>query len=131
MRRSVNSEDVRPTSTLRLLDRIIQQQIEIRIAMKKRSTEIKGKDITRAQIASANDFLTAMGWKDTETIRGIKRADVALLIAWYGALRYQAAIDHVGTLINPGRLVESTPRSEKPQFEIMEIADVITRSLVE
>jgi len=96
--------------------------------------EIKGTDITPQQLASASQFLTALGWKEEEAVRAAKRSDVVLLIAWYGALRYQAAIHHIGSCEDPGPLRETTPRrehlKEMPEFEIvMDIADVTTRSL--
>jgi hypothetical protein len=72
--------------------------------------EVKGTDLTKEQLASASDFLTALGWTESEPIRQATRERVALLIAWYGALRYQAAAHQLGSYEAPGRLIATTQK---------------------
>lgn len=100
----------------------------------KTPTEIRRSNITKEQLVSAEDFLTAMGWKEAEPTRQVTRADIAFLIAWYGALRYQAGSNHIGSLEKPTRLIETTPKPsanrDQVEFEIIELTDLVLRPLV-
>ena|SRR5215831_5341743 len=95
---------------------------------------VKGTDITEAQLASASEFLTALGWSEGEALRNASRKNIALLLAWYGALRYQAAAHNLDSLQQPGSLIETTSLNSKPHqqsevtFELLEIEDLTVRS---
>jgi hypothetical protein len=98
---------------------------------------IKASDLTEDQLASASDFLTGNDWRENEDSRIISRSDVAKLIAWYGALRFLAGTDGIGTLEKPPRLLQSNGKPVTQSktdefvndFELIEIADVTVRSL--
>src|SRR5437867_4376811 len=95
---------------------------------------VRGTDINNDQVASARDFLTALDWPEAETTREITRERIAFLIAWYGALRYQAGALKLGSLETPGRLIEVPPITTKQntdelEFEILELEDVTVRAL--
>lgn len=85
---------------------------------------MNGYDCTPEQIESASAFLHARGLTaDIERLRVegrplfMTRADIVRLLAWYGALRYISARDHVGgTLEQPGAMVSLRDDAEtKPQ----------------
>lgn len=65
---------------------------------------MKGTDCTPEQIANASDFMARIGkWPASRPVGQIDREDVAVLLAWYGALRYQAGRDGTGgTFEHPG-----------------------------
>ena len=96
--------------------------------------EVKGTDITKHQIDSASSFLTALGWGKSETARPVKRETVALLIAWYGALRYKAGFLRIGSCEDPGPLTDTTTppllATSTPPCEEFEIIDLTVRSLL-
>lgn len=100
--------------------------------------EIRNTDLTQAQLESASEFLALLGWKDNEPSRKTKRVDIARIVAWYGALRFQSAFYRTTSLENPSRLIETTPslatgahiETEEVEFEIIEITDLQLRPLL-
>jgi len=100
---------------------------------------IKASDLTEDQLESARDFLTGNDWPQTEGIRTVTREEMAKLIAWYGALRFRAGADGIGTLEKPPRLLQSngqpvthpteTEADGTNAFELIDITEVTIRSL--
>ncbi len=98
---------------------------------------IKASDLTEDQLESARDFLTGNDWPEDEGSRTISRSEVAKLIAWYGALRFLAGADGVGSLEKPPKLLQSNGKpvtKSKPNhfsndFELIDITDLTVRSL--
>ena len=92
---------------------------------------IKASDLTEDQLASAGDFLTRNNWTENEESRTVPRSEIAKLIAWYGALRFLAGADGVGTLEKPPRLLQSNgrPATDAKQanfgsdFEVIDLTD--------
>lgn len=83
---------------------------------------IKSSDLTPEQLASAEDFLSRNNWTNTEPTRTIPLAEVVRLIAWYGALRFQAGANGIGTLEQPPRLIQ-TAQPPPPPVEITPPSD--------
>ena len=72
---------------------------------------MRGRDCTPEQLDRASDFLAKRGWQE-EAEKAIQlRADMVRLIAWYGALRYQAGEKGIATLKNPGVATEAKGKS--------------------
>ncbi len=105
---------------------------------------IKASDLTEDQLESARDFLTGNDWPENEDSRTISRAEVAKLIAWYGALRFLAGANGIGSLEKPPKLLQSNGKpvhsngnssteSKTAQtvndFEVIDITDRTFRSL--
>lgn len=67
---------------------------------------MKGTDCTAAQISSASEFLAMVShWPIGAARATMNRGEIVQAIAWYGALRFQAAKSGVGgTLERPGQL---------------------------
>ena len=65
---------------------------------------MKGSDCTPEQLERASEFLAARGWQEMAQKAIQTRADMVRLIAWYGAIRYRAGKDGIGTLEKPGAL---------------------------
>lgn len=88
---------------------------------KKNPTEVKGSDLTAEQIEAASDFLSGANWKPDQPTRQTSRADIAKLLAWYGAVRYKAGLNRIGTVDKPGRTVCELPAPEflEREFEIV------------
>jgi hypothetical protein len=78
---------------------------------KNNSIEVRGTDLSPNQLSHAGDFLALVGWNGNEPARTTRRVDIARLLAWYGALRYQAGQNASGSLENPWRLINKTPHS--------------------
>jgi hypothetical protein len=102
----------------------------------KNQKAIKASDLTHDQLASARDFLTGNDWPESENKRTVPREEVARLIAWYGALRFRAGADGIGTLEKPPRLLQSngqpvteTPAPEAAIISDFELIDVTIRAL--
>jgi len=64
---------------------------------------VRGTDLTDEQIQSARKFACARqkipatdGMIDDTTVVSLKFGDLARLVAWYGAIRYQAGKHGVG-----------------------------------
>lgn len=96
------------------------------------SSQIDGSKLSKEQLDAASQFLRLMGWKETDAKSKVRREDIARLIAWYGAIRYQAGANGIGTLEAPGQTVIHTKQSDETiEFEDMnfEITDIHFRSL--
>jgi hypothetical protein len=107
------------------------------MASVKHPAEIRGTDITPEQLESASQFLALLGWREGEPNRKTTRADIARIVAWYGALRFQSGFLQNGSLEKPSRLIETTSRTrtshaqtDQPEFEILELTDIQIRPLV-
>ena len=75
---------------------------------------MKGTDCTPEQVEHASQFLADRGWKASMVRGANRREDIVRVIAWYGALRYQAAKSGVGgTLEQPGELVTAEKGGDK------------------
>src|SRR5437016_3363699 len=104
----------------------------------KNPAEIRSTDLTQEQLESAAQFLALLGWKDDEPFRKAKRSDIARVIAWYGALRFQAGFYRTTSLEKPSRLIETTQAlpavpqtvTREVEFEILELTDLQMRPLV-
>lgn len=59
---------------------------------------MKGTDVTEAQLAAADDFLTRAGQPKSVPRAIVKREQLVQLLAWYGAIRAKGKA--------PGQLVE-------------------------
>lgn len=90
-------------------------------------TQIDGSKLSKKQLAAASDFLTLQGWNDKDLKSKVRREDIARLLAWYAAIRYQAGANGIGTLENPGRTV-TVPQFLELATEF-EITDFDFRSL--
>lgn len=74
---------------------------------------MKGTDCTEQQLARAGEFLTNRGWPEGQDFRRVSRADVARIVAWYGAMRFIAGRDgDAGTLEAPNEIVTVHPHTE-------------------
>ena len=104
----------------------------------KNPTEVRNTDLTQEQLESASQFLAVLGWKENTPSQKVKRSDIARLVAWYGALRFQSGFYRTTSLEKPSRLIETTPAStplpqtETPdvEFEIIDRTDLQLRPLV-
>lgn len=69
---------------------------------------MKGTDCTQAQMIEARHFVENVALASPRELPDepimIKPDDLVRLIAWYGAVRFKAALNGVGTLENPGRV---------------------------
>ena len=85
-------------------------------------TQVDGSKLSKEQIAAASNFLTLQGWNDKDSTSKVRREDIARLLAWYAAIRYQAGANGIGTLENPGRTIE-VPRvlELETEFEIINL----------
>src|SRR6185436_12623411 len=108
------------------------------MASEKNRAEVRGNDLTPEQLESASQFLALLGWKEQELARNTTRADIARIVAWYGALRFQSGSNRIGSLEKPTRLIETTPstkpaprpQTEVVEFDLIELTDIQTRPLV-
>lgn len=92
--------------------------------------QIDGSKLSNEQLAAASRFLTLMGWKESDPTSKVRREDIARLIAWYGAIRYQAGTNGIGTLEIPGQTVLHRKQSAADEDLIeFEIVDVNFRSM--
>ena len=72
---------------------------------------MKGIDLTDAQLAAAKRFVKGREKGNLKTpkdqqIIAMSYIDVIRLVAWYGAIRYTAATQGIGTLTEPGPTAE-------------------------
>ncbi len=75
---------------------------------------MKGTDCTPEQLQAASDFLAVPGWPEGTERAELERSDIVHLLAWYGALRFQAGRDGTGgTLEVPGAF-DVKPREVRP-----------------
>lgn len=73
---------------------------------------MKGTDCTPEQIAHASEFMEIARWPVSAPTAKCSRDQTARLLAWYGAMRFQAGRDGVGgTLEKPG-FIEVKPREK-------------------
>ncbi len=80
---------------------------------------MKGTDCTPSQIVSASQFLAARGWPDDDIRREFKREDIVRIVAWYGAMRFQAGRDGVGgTIDRPGEFVTRADPPHPTQLHV-------------
>jgi hypothetical protein len=72
---------------------------------------MKGTDCTPEQLRHARRFLVDRGWNSAVEKAIITTEDLIRIVAWYGALRYQAAATGEGGSLNqPGELVTAEQR---------------------
>jgi hypothetical protein len=74
---------------------------------------VRGNDCTIEQLRAAEKFLGDFAAAAKRLPAGnclIQREDLIRLLAWYGALRYRAAEEGIGTCEFPGELLLLTPR---------------------
>jgi hypothetical protein len=85
-------------------------------------TQVDGSKLSKEQIAAASDFLTLQGWNDKDPTSKVRRKDIARLLAWYAAIRYQAGANGIGTLETPGRTMKATtqPLELEPEFHVID-----------
>lgn len=86
------------------------------------SSQIDGSKLSKEQLDAASHFLGLMGWKESDPTSKVRREDIARLIAWYGAIRYQAGTNKIGTLEIPGQtVVHAKQPDDNMEFEITDI----------
>lgn len=72
---------------------------------------MKATDCTPEQIESAEQWLHDRGWPVDAEVARVNRQQMARLVAWYGALRFQAGRDGIGgTFERPGILDVVKPK---------------------
>src|SRR5215831_2879920 len=91
-------------------------------------SQIDGSKLSKKQLDAASQFLDLLGWTTSHPSSKVRREDIARIIAWYGAIRYQAAANGMGTLEAPGRpLIHKDPLLD--DLIEVEITDLHVRSL--
>lgn len=66
---------------------------------------MRGTDCTPEQVEAASQFLADRGWPKDIPLAALSRESIARMIAWYGALRYQAGRDGINSLEKPGEII--------------------------